>query len=357
MTGRMRPPIVLFVSSNGAGMGHLTRLLSYANQLEGRARPYFHSLSQAVPIVSRYGYPYEHTPSAGGAQMPVRVWHTVFIERMASTLRRVAPAVVVFDGTWPYAGIQDLRAAFPQVRWIWSRRGMWRPGMAESQLKKTAWFDEVVEPGDLAAPYDLGATREASCVRVGPVTLSGRDQLLSRHAARQQLGLSQDQRWALLTLGAGNINDTHTQLDAFVAVLERLGVRCCTTVTEISGKTHPHPDLHHVATYPLAPLYPAFDVVVSASGYNTFHELLRLGLPSLFVPNLATSLDDQERRAQYAADQGWAHTTSDLSQPVLERLLTELLEDGHQMVGKAQVADPGDGAAAVADLIMEVSDR
>lgn len=350
-------PVVLFVSSNGAGMGHLTRLLSYATRLEGRALPYFHSLSQAVPVAGRFGYPYEYTPSAGASGIPVRVWNTVFVQRLSSTLQRVAPQVVVFDGTWPYAGIRDLRAAFPQVRWIWSRRGMWRPGKAKDQIAKTAWFEEVVEPGDLSSAYDRGATSSAPSVRVGPVTLIERHQLLSREAARAQLGLSQHERWALLSLGAGNINDTESEVDAVVSALMRLGVRPCTAVAEISGSRRGRAELVPVSAYPLAPLYSAFDVVVSAAGYNSFHELMRMGVPSLFVPNTHTSLDDQTGRAQYAADRGWAHTTSDLSGPVLDRMLGELLTDGRRMVDQVAQEDPGNGAVQVADVIMEVLSR
>lgn len=352
MTTRM--PVVLFVSSNGAGMGHLTRLLAYANCLDGRAQAYFHSLSQAVPIVGDYGYPYEYTPSAKGSGMPVAVWNSVFTRRMADTLRRIRPDAVVFDGTWPYVGIKDLREAFPKVRWIWSRRGMWREGKAGDQIAKSAWFDAVVEPGDFSFPYDKGATAGAVSTRVGPVTMVGRSDLLSEKDARLRLGLSEQDRWALLSLGAGNVNDTQSVLQTFVTTLAELGVRCATAVPEISLRVGEQTPLQSVSVYPLAPLYPAFDLVVSASGYNSFHELLRLGVPTLFVPNEATSLDDQQRRAQYAADQGWAHTTASLDPLHLHSLLAELLDEGQNMVNRVQNVDPGDGAEQVVQVIMDV---
>ena len=46
------------------------------------------------------------------------------------------------------------------------------------------------------------------------------------------------------------------------------------------------------------PCFSAFDVVVAAAGYNSFHELLRLGFrPHSY--NRQTSVDDQDR-ARYA---------------------------------------------------------
>ncbi len=48
----------------------------------------------------------------------------------------------------------------------------------------------------------------------------------------------------------------------------------------------------------------AFDFVVSAAGYNTFHELIGYGLPTIFVPNEKVETDDQLGRSQFAEEQG-----------------------------------------------------
>ena len=96
------------------------------------------------------------------------------------------PAVVVFDGTWPYQGIKQVREAHPEVCWVWSRRGMWRRGMNAEQLAKAAWFDDVLAPGELAEAYDGGLTSAAAGTRLGPVTLLDADELddVMRHARR-----------------------------------------------------------------------------------------------------------------------------------------------------------------------------
>ena len=47
----------------------------------------------------------------------------------------------------------------------------------------------------------------------------------------------------------------------------------------------------------------AFDATVSAAGYNAYHELIRFGVPSLFVP-MRRQTDDQEARARYAEESG-----------------------------------------------------
>ena len=59
---------LLLISSNGSGMGHLTRLIAYARRAQTDLAPHFLSLSQAVSVVSQFGFPFEYVPSAGARQ-------------------------------------------------------------------------------------------------------------------------------------------------------------------------------------------------------------------------------------------------------------------------------------------------
>lgn len=351
-----RKPRVLLMSSNGAGMGHLTRLLAYARRLEANADVSFLSLSQAAPLVARFGFGFEYLPSVKALSMPQSVWQRMYVDRVSETIARIRPDVVVFDGTWPYDGALEIREAFPSTQWVWSRRGMWRAGVSPEQIQKADWFDAVLEPGDLAAPYDQGATRDAPSHLVGPVTLLDRAELEERDVARRALGLPADGPLALISLGAGNLNDTSGDIGAATAALGSLGVGVCVTQTEIAATRVDHAEVHLVRDYPLARRYAAFDLVISASGYNSFQELLRMGVPSLFVPNRATQLDDQEGRARYAADQGWAHQADRIEVESATAQFAELLEKGESMVAGAVRADPGNGAAGAAELILSLAD-
>ncbi len=348
-------PRVLLMSSNGSGMGHLTRLLAYARRLDKETEPYFLSMSQAAPVVGRLGYPYEYLPSTKALGMAPSQWQGMFVDRVLESLDRIRPEVVIFDGTWPYNGIPEIRRKRQDIKWVWSRRGMWRKGANAEQIRKADWFDLVIEPGDFASPYDRGATVSADGRTVGPVTLLDAEELDSRERARQELGPPPDGQWALVSLGAGNINDTSSDMATAIAVLREMGVGVCVTRPEIANRETTDDDVHVVREYPLARRYAAFDLVISASGYNSFQELLRMGVPSLFVPNQATSLDDQAARAQYAADQGWAHRLDRLTPEGAVPLLTDLLDHGPTMVQGARQVDPGNGAAEAARLIIELA--
>jgi hypothetical protein len=358
--GQPRPnperPSLLLISSNGAGMGHLTRLMAYARRAQPAMSPHFLSLSQAVGVVAQYGFPYEYMPSAGATGMPPRRWHNLFAERVSDAVARLRPAVVVFDGTWPYDGILRVRDAHPEPRWVWSRRGMWRYGKSAEQLAKAAWFDEVLAPGELAEPYDRGVTAAAGGMRVGPVTLLDTDELDEQDIARKALGLPQHRRLALVALGAGNINDISHETGAVVAALRALDVEICVTQTEIAQSDRARNDVHVVREFPLSRRFAAFDLAVSAAGYNSFHELLRFGVPTLFIPNQDTALDDQLARARFAADHGLAHLLEHVSVDAATPLLCDLLDRGPAMVAEVPSVDRGNGAAAAAAYLRELAD-
>jgi len=347
-------PAVLFVSSNGAGMGHLTRLLAYARRTAPDLAPHFLSLSQAVGVVAAYDFPFEYAPSSGATGMAPRRWHDLFTARLDDAVRRIRPAVVVFDGTWPYEGILRVRTEHPQIRWVWSRRGMWRAGKNIEQLAKAAWFDTVLEPGDFAAPFDRGVTVASRAIRVGPVTLLDRTELEDRAQARQRLGLPVGPPMALVTLGAGNINDTSRDVGASVTALRSLGVEVCLTRPEITEAGSALPGVHAIADFPLSRRLHAFDLAISAAGYNSFHELLRFGVPSLLVPNTATAIDDQEGRARFAAQHGLAHWLGRVTVKAVTPLLEDLLERGPAMVARAAALDPGNGADEAADTLRQL---
>lgn len=346
----------LLVSSNGAGMGHLTRLLAYARRMPVGVRSVVLSLSQAVPVVAAEGLGWEYLPSQGATGMRPAAWRQMFAERLTEVLDRVDPDVLVFDGTHPYSGLDVALAAHPRTRAVWSRRGMWKPRRNEAQLDKAGWFDSVVEPGDLSAPADRGATARAEgTVRVRPVTLVDRQGIGSRQEARAALGLPPDGTLALVSLGAGNINDTDDEVGAVAAALRRRRVGVCVTAPSIAERAYDGADVHLVRHFPLSQHFAAFDLVVAAAGYNSFHEALRLGVPTVFVPNDSTSLDDQVARARYAADQGWALSVPTLLRGRAETAVDELLARGDELAARAVAADPGNGAADAAAEIVRVA--
>lgn len=350
---------ILFVSSNGAGMGHLTRLLAVANRMRPSIQPVFFSMSQSVPAVGDHGHPWDYCPSQKTLGISSGLWNPFFAERLDETLERVQPVAVVFDGTSPYQGIVAAARRSSDVRYVWSRRGMWRPGSQTRYIPPAGTFDLVIEPGEAAARYDAGPTATMTdAVRVAPVTLLGQDDMLSRNHARAELGIEEGTFAVLLTLGAGNINDTRsdTVVLATAAREEFPGATVYATRSPIAASTAgPGADITPISAYPLARSLRAFDVVVAAAGYNVFHEALLARVPTVFVPNLATTTDDQAARSRYAQDHrlgAWVSSPDvQVARAALRRAVDMLPDAPPPWPGEP---GPGNGAVAAVQAIEEL---
>jgi UDP:flavonoid glycosyltransferase YjiC (YdhE family) len=355
--GRRR---VLFVSSNGAGVGHLMRLLAIARRLPDDVEPVVLTLSQAVGVVRDLGFPVEYLPSRTALDAPHTLWHGLLERRVLALLDEFDIEVVVFDGTWPYNGLVDALAKRPDIRSVWSRRGLWREDVRRHRLDLSDRFTAIIEPGELAAEADRGPTsrRRAEAEQVGPVTFLREAETLDRAESRAALGLEPDGRIALVQLGAGNINDTTSVLGAVTRSLRTLdpALTVCVTRSAIAASGDLPEGVRTISYYPLARVFPAFDLAVAAPGYNTFHELLLAGLPTGFLPNRHTATDDQVARARWAAGRGLAVELTGEDPDTLHRELGVLLRDLEAMQDRlAREISWDDGAVAAAASIARLA--
>ena len=196
---------VLFVSSNGTGLGHLTRSMAIARRLDS-LDPLFLTLSAAAPVVREQGFPVEYvasyaTPGAGSDWR----WSRRLRGRLRAAFAEAAPRVVVFDGAHPYQALIDALPAAAGARRVWCRRPLWKPGSNPGALAREGFFDRVLEPGELAASEDRGPTvsRRGQAHVVDPVVFCDDEDLLPREQAARELGLDPDARCVLVNLGQG----------------------------------------------------------------------------------------------------------------------------------------------------------
>jgi UDP:flavonoid glycosyltransferase YjiC (YdhE family) len=356
VSGRPSPaaqPVVILMTSNGAGMGHLARLAAVAGAAGSAGSgfaPLLLSMSTALPTVAAAsGLPAEYCPGPARQWIRTDVWHRYLERRLVALVRESGATALVFDGTSPYPGLLAARRALPDLRLVWSRRGLWRADASRAPLRTTGYFDLVVEPGDLAGSADHGPTAGlAGTTHVGPVTLLETEPLLGRAQARAELGLDPDRPALLVSLGAGSINDPGAAMSAAVTTaLAAPDWQVALTKAPIAWRELPDEVRARVTVlegvYPLASYLAAFDAAVSAAGYNGVHELLLSGLPTLLVPNTATSTDDQVTRAAYVAEQGWALVAAEDDAAAVVAGVRELL-------GSDGAARRGDLTAATARL-------
>jgi hypothetical protein len=107
------------------------------------------------------------------------------------------------------------------------------------------------------------------------------------------------------------------------------------------------------ATYPISRYFAAFDMVVAASGYNAYHELIQLGPPSLFVP-MPRQTDDQAARARYAEERGVGIACAGPDDPTIEAKLDAVLDPaGRASMAERLAASRGENGAADAARWLE----
>jgi hypothetical protein len=356
------PPRVLFVTDNGHGVGHLTRLVAVARHARGRFTPVFLTLSEAYPVLRELGYPAEYLPSADRLGMKRAAWQVLVGPRLVQVLRRLRPRLVLVDHVGPPDALLEARERTQGMELWWSRRGLWREGRHRHRLALAEMFDRIVEPGDLAAPIDRGvtATRRRGVTAVPPITVVGPDELEDRADARAALGLPPDGRAVLIQLS-----------DSDPARLTALIAQAAAIVREVVGAEPMHlfapqhvlhrdalgpvDGVHLRAVYPVARYLPAFDGVISTAGYNSYHEVVMSGVPAVFVARDANSLDDQRRRAEFASLCGRAGVAESVAAPAFREAVATMLRSREAQTAAAVTAELGsmDGAAVVADLLAD----
>ena len=98
--------------------------------------------------------------------------------------------MVIFDGTHSYRGMRDAFEEDGNRKFVWSRRGMWRPGGGVSNLTFTSYFDAIIEPGEFAHEADMGLTTQHrdGVTMVDPILFCDEEDLLPREEAERELG-------------------------------------------------------------------------------------------------------------------------------------------------------------------------
>ena len=348
---------ILFTTSNGTGLGHLTRSMAIARRLGPEVEPLFLTLSAAAPVVRQMGFPVEYvasyaTPGSGNDYR----WSRRLRARLRAVIAEAEPAVIVFDGTHPY---EALLGALPSSGVaVWCRRPLWKAGSSRVPLGRAGAFDAVLEPGELAESEDRGPTvaLRGRANRVGPIVLLDRSELLPRAEAEAELGLEPGRTNVLVTLGQGA-----EVREATVRCLRHLtgneGVQVAALSSALAAvDSVPARVVQLRATFPMSRYFSAFDAAVAAAGYNAFHELIALGVPALYVP-MARETDDQAARARWAESAGLGLGTDGPADLRLEAQLDRLLDAGERDAIAARLAELAEptGAADAARWLTDLA--
>jgi hypothetical protein len=341
-------------------MGHLTRLLAVARRLPDSIAAVFLTMSQALSAIHQFGFHAEYVPSFRDTRSDMRSWNAWLAKVLEHILDAYSIQAVVFDGNVVYPGIRDATSDRENCPLIWIRRGMWRPDQDNVQsLQSGENVDLIIEPGDIAAEFDSGASADhrERVVMIDPIRLLDPHEILPRDESCGRLGLDPDQRYVLIQLGTGNNYNYFDLIGDAIRIIKESRAGQPVLVQWLTADTTLDlwPDVTRLRCFPISRYYRAFDFTISAAGYNSFNEIISYGVPSVFAPNLNRAMDDQSARAAYADQHGAAVHLDHEMLPELERVLAVMFEEEHRraMTDKClRIAKPN-GAERAARLISE----
>lgn len=353
---------VAFYAVNGLGLGHVTRLLSIARALR-RLKPdvevLFLTSSEADGVIFRERFAAVKLPSKTIREevgLDKRRYLKLAQTVTWNVLSTFDPDVLVVD-TYPTGSFEEL---VPVLRWKQKSVFVFREQKAEAAadplLQATLpLYDAIVVP-HLDASV-VGPVPEPHKLRpVGPILVRERSELPSPEEARRRLGLSEGQRYVYASFGGGGDPEGAAALAMTAEVVKALGSHHL--VVGSGPLQRGRPPVVPGATvisgvYPALDVLPAFEVAVTAAGYNAVHELCFAGVPSVVVP-FDRVLDDQHKRAQEVEASGAGRGLPLLTRERLSSALKDVIERRAAMSKAARAWVATNGAEAAAKVILEV---
>ena len=169
-------------------------------------------------------------------------------------------------------------------------------------VDSTSFFDGVIIPSEGIEPIE-----EDDGHVVPPIMAFEPENAWKRDFARSRLAVPEEAFLVYVQLGAGRINDIENILDEVLKALYAHSNVHVVLGESMLGARLPfvHERLRIIRDYPNAIYAQAFDASVQAGGYNSFQEMRRFGIPTLFIPNTETGMDDQVARCRKAEQEGW----------------------------------------------------
>ena len=353
---------VLFVATNGLGLGHITRLMAVAERMSPDVEPVFFTMSVGSSIIQARGHMVDYTPSAAKTGATEESWNRAYAQELLTAIEGFDVSAVVFDSNYPFPGLVDVLNVRRDLSWVWIRRGMWAPHHPAYHVMKAA-FDMVIEPGEFANDEDRGitTTMRNGVIAVQPILLVDDEARLPREKAAAALGVDPRKTTAVIQLGSER-NFDFTDLKS--KVVKELLAHDVQVVEVLNPLAEPpetkHPGTFRKTIYPIAEYFGAIDLMVTNAGYNSFHECIHGGVPTIFVPNEAPVMDDQHVRAAYAQSSGLglclrASELGRVAETVDLALSDAFLSEHRRRTGRLKFENgAAEAAAAIEELLFSV---
>jgi len=332
---------VLSYAINGRGMGHLVRQLAILRQvrrlcglLDVKVECWVLTSSEADTLARREGFPAIKLPSKAMLRDGGLNPHAFLATLRSTVLQAVSslrPDLLLVD-TFPGGSVGELVPVLELVprRVLVARRV--RQEFAEEGAYQALLplYQRQIHPDDRGT---------------GPILIREHHELLDRDAARTALGIARD-RAVYVSLGGGGELSAPARLPGITRDLAARGWHVVVGAGPLyQGDEARGPGITWLSRYVPVELLPGVDAAVSAAGYNSFHELMHAGIPTVFLP-LGRIADDQAARARRAEAAGAGRVAA-----TLDDIAALLDNPGDPAAARALV--PAGGARRAALLALD----
>ena len=347
---------VVMFPTNGVGFGHFTRMLALAKYMkkeDSTLEVIFFTTMPTLHLLKPYGIPAHHiSGSPYFDEMSTIEWNGLLEEELSICLEAHRPKQFIFDGAFPYRGMLNAIKSRPELDSIWMRRGTFRRGKS-IPVDSISHFDLIIHPEDSISMKSSEVEHEVPSITCSPITLIEPGEQLPKSQARRRLDLPQDATVVYVQIGAGEINDINSEIRLTVdALIQHDGVHIVLGESMLGERLDVDlPNVHILRDYPNTLYFNAFDCSIQAGGYNSFHEVRRFGMPTLFYPNLFTGMDDQLARCLVSVEEGWGQVLEHRD----EQSITVAIEELLNRAGKSAPLSVESGAIELAKQLTQRS--
>lgn len=331
---------VVCYAVNGSGIGHLKRLTAIARHLrriaEESAAPleiYFLTSSEASHLLFAENFPAFKLPSRqvlADSGIDAEQFIPIAKDWTAQTLKMLAPDLLLVD-TFPAGYYNELLENLPFCR---RTAVIYRP-LKFDNLDEAAFYralsqyDTIIVPEDATtAEIDLPPEIKSRTEFFGAVMSREQDELIERETVRRQLNIPEKDLVVYLSAGGGGDLQAEQRLVYLYESLSELkNIQFVIGAGALyRGRRIYAPNVIWLANENAFEMMKGFDLAISAAGYNSFHELLFAGVPTIFIPQEKWA-DDQLARARRAVQAEAAMLLKALPKPSLLRNLVENWRD------------------------------
>lgn len=319
---------ILFMPTNGGGLGHLTRTLAVARRLKEmypNVKIIFATTSSALDLIIKEGFLAYSLSSNDLDSINISPGVSNTIENsLMSILLKHDIDTLVFDGVIPYISLINTIKGLNNLNTIWLQRGMYKSGKSAKVIAREKFFNLIIIPGEvnLSKGILLENIKFRHCP---PIIYARKEELLSREEILKMWNLNPKKKTVFIK---GPNNDGNELISKILEnLIDKENLQIVLSESIIAKENfNVGNDIFILKGYPNAIYFNAFDFAIITGSYNTFHEAIYFGVPTIIFPSKTTKTDDQVARAKFALNLETGFVLTDFDEIKFNNAVSQLLD-------------------------------